>query len=100
MDCHGGPSVVRRAIDPFAPQLPSQPEAFCRRYRRNFLRYSDFADGNSNSNWCEGCLANGLALGYSPQPVLARRARFIGISPGAELGLGARGLTKGFVPLD
>src|SRR6266404_7278137 len=42
------PPLIRRAIRPRAHQLPSQPESFRRRHRRDLLRHSDIAEGDSD----------------------------------------------------
>jgi len=76
----------------------SQPESFRRRHRRDLLRHSDIAEGDSDVDRHESLAGHGLALGYPSQPVLAGRGHSVGVSPGDQLGLGARGRTEGFPP--
>ena len=90
------PPLIRRAIRPLAHQLPSQPDSFRRRHRRNLLRRPDIAEGDSCVDRHESRAEHGLALGYPSQPVLGDRAHSVWVSPGDQLGLGARSPTEAF----
>src|SRR5258708_3347124 len=92
------PPLIRHAIRPRAHQLPSQPESFRRRHRRDLLWHSDIAEGDSDVDRHESRAGHGLALGYPSQPVLAGCGHSVGVSPGDQLGLGAPGRREGSPP--
>jgi hypothetical protein len=92
------PPLIRRAIRSCAHQLLSQPESLRRCYRRDFLRHSDITEGHPGVDRNESRAGHGLALGYPSQSVLPVRAPPRGLSPGDQLGLGARGRREAFPP--
>jgi hypothetical protein len=90
--------LIRLAIRPRAHQLPSQPESFRQRHRRNFLRHSDIAEGDSDVDRHNSRAGDGLALGRPSQGLLGGGGHAVWVSPGDQLGLGARGRTEGIPP--